>query len=327
MKLYVELAFFGLSAYLVHGCSPFASNTVTSGSKTYVCLVLSPLNWVTNTIDTPTSAPFITTSMPSSNATSSPSTIPSSSPSASPSSSDYPTIPFNISDTPTEVPSLIPSAIPSAPSTTAPSSAPTASPSAAPTYTLGQYRRVVGVFNADSTSRFAVKNSWTSQYYESDNALQMLNVSSSPGGGFAVSVESNGVISYQKAFRTQRYDNGTALFGVTYPLLMAIVHVSAGAVTGITWDDTCKWCDATSCAENTFNYHGVAVTSDGGGNCWVRDSACSVSTNGTSVKSSCQLNVYVVWTGTDSSGAYLQSATTRFSRLSSSQLIEFTNSF
>jgi hypothetical protein len=200
------------------------------------------------------------------------------------------------------------------------------------------------VFTTDKLSRISVGNSWTSADYSNDTALTAMNITSTDeASGFAISVESNGLMSYQKVFRyTRGFGNDT--YGVTFPLLMAIINVDGGVVTGITWDDTCKWCDADMCAENTFDYTGAQLNS--GANCFVRDSSCRIGGNSTVLNdastvsasastnatiewytpSSCQLNVYVVWTGTDSSGILFESVTARFSRLNTDQLIEFTKS-
>lgn len=76
--------------------------------------------------------------------------------------------------------------------------------------------------------------------------------------------------------------------GVTYPLLMAVIHVDKGDVTGITWDSTCSWCDTSQCGQSLYDFDGAEIPD--GGNCFVKDISC-VSDSGTTRL--CELNVRI----------------------------------
>lgn len=110
------------------------------------------------------------------------------------------------------------------------------------------------------------------------------------------------------------------MHGVTYPLLMAVIHVDKGKVIGITWDSSCRWCDEGQCSESVYDFDGSGIA--GGGNCFVEDTSCITDKGTTRL---CELNVNIVWTGTDSEDRYFLSATPRFSRLTTEQLSDYTN--
>lgn len=80
------------------------------------------------------------------------------------------------------------------------------------------------------TSRIA----WTSIHYHNDTAMKKFEIESSHvGNGLAVAIESMGVISAQKAYRTVQYaPNSTSALTstITFPLLMAIINVENGIV-------------------------------------------------------------------------------------------------
>jgi hypothetical protein len=254
------LSLYLLSA-LVSACGPKNPNKIKVGQSTYVCLVVASVDWNSPLAYTPTS-------MPSDQPSALP-TEPFLDPTADPSGS--------LTAEPSESPTLEPSELNE---TYVPSEMPSIAPfTSSPSYTTGIYRRVSAQFEADKLSRFSIKNSWTSSNYSEDRMLTAFQItpSSTSTAGLAVSVQSNGVISYQKLFRTQLYPNTSDSYGITFPLLMAIVHVSKGVVESVTWDDTCKWCttDSSSCAENTYDYRGLVRRNDGK-NCFVRDSSCSV---------------------------------------------------
>lgn len=108
--------------------------------------------------------------------------------------------------------------------------------------------------------------------------------------------------------------------GITFPLLMAIIHVDKGKVTGINWDSTCSWCDPDQCSQSVHDFGGDVVAD--GGNCFVKDSACLSDVGTTRL---CELNVNIVWTGTDSEERYFLSSTPRFSRLTAEQITDYTD--
>lgn len=186
-------------------------------------------------------------------------------------------------------------------------------------YHNGTYMRIASEPTADQLSSIAIGSAWASADYDLDTALYKLKVPFNEGEGLGVSVESMGKMSYQKAFRYVRSVDGE-LQGVTFPLLMAIVFVEEGKVVSIDWDHTCNWCENKNCAHNTYDYNGTDIKSGSG--CFVEDSQCVVSGGATKL---CELKVFVTWTGTDSKGRYLLSATNRLSRLSSPQLTQYTD--
>ena len=61
--------------------------------------------------------------------------------------------------------------------------------------------------------------------------MSKLNISQTSGSGLGVAVESMGLISYQKAYRQVISTGENTTASVTYPLMMAVVHVTKGKVT------------------------------------------------------------------------------------------------
>jgi hypothetical protein len=75
---------------------------------------------------------------------------------------------------------------------------------------------------------------WGAVDYVHDNALSKLQIPFAAGSGMGITVSSMGKLSYQRAYRSVQ-GSGSDLKGVTFPLLMAIIHVDLGEVTGVTW--------------------------------------------------------------------------------------------
>ena len=173
----------------------------------------------------------------------------------------------------------------------------------------GLFARSANSVKADTVSSLNVKQTWTSEDYNDDIPMQTFGIYPSPGSGLGVSVESMGILSYQRAYRLTLNNSQQ----VTFPLMMAIITVHKGTVTSIAWDDDeCSWCSSTSCAANTYDYSGH-IQNSGGRACFIPDHTCNLNKfkNGTIVSNLCQLTVFVVWTGTDASGRYFKSAATR----------------
>ena len=90
-----------------------------------------------------------------------------------------------------------------------------------------------------------------------------------------------------------------------------------GVVNGIAWDDGCLFCSKTQCLENTFDFAGFK------GNekefrqktqgCYITSELCTPENEDGTGKNICDLQLYIVWTGTDSNGLALQSSNYRFS--------------
>lgn len=129
-----------------------------------------------------------------------------------------------------------------------------------------------------------------------------------------------GVASQDKLSFLRTYYNRTE--GKVYPFLTAIIDVSSGVVQGITWDDACVFCGGGQCEEITYNYNGVQQTQSSSGQptagCFYPDSQCNqfVANKDTT----CDLTLYVVWTGTDVNGKAFLSSAYRFSAFPAQQI-------
>lgn len=185
---------------------------------------------------------------------------------------------------------------------------------------------------ADEFSEVNIHNSWTSANYGTDSAIVKLQINSTTvGNGMGVIVESMGKLSYQKAYRYVLSSGA-----VTFPLMMAIIKVNKGTVTDIIWDDdSCSYCDPMYCFPNVHDFNGNIIPSLGK-SCFKQDSTCTFTTSNTTkvngqlvtttfpaTSTLCELNVYVVWSGTDANGITFKSDSFRFSRMSGDQLKTF----
>mmetsp|Transcript_12554 Transcript_12554/g.12640 ORF Transcript_12554/g.12640 Transcript_12554/m.12640 type:complete len:319 (-) Transcript_12554:146-1102(-) len=188
------------------------------------------------------------------------------------------------------------------------------------------YLKVSTTVKADELSRLNVHNSWTDANYSRDALIGKLGeMNTTDSYGVGVTIGSMGILSYQKAYR---YSSTQGVGSITFPLMMAIINVERGKVTGIAWDDdNCNSCDSNDCEANVYDFDGN-LQSTKGRTCWMRDATCHLiryeAVNETSLTSDlCELNVYIVWLGTDSDGLHFSSSSARFSLLSQAQLIEF----
>ena len=187
----------------------------------------------------------------------------------------------------------------------------------------GLYARSANTFKADDVSSINIRQSFTDVDYNNDVIMQTFGIYPGPNVGVGITVESMGVLSYQRAYR-MTFNNSRP---VTFPLMMAIINVNKGKVQGIAWDDNeCSWCDTSKCASNTYDFAGNPVANSGKA-CFYDDADCNINRfkNGTVASKLCQMTVFVVWTGTDSQGRYFKSAATRFSRLASTQITQIAN--
>jgi hypothetical protein len=125
-----------------------------------------------------------------------------------------------------------------------------------------------------------------------------------------------GTASQSKLSFLRTFYNATSQ--LVFPYLTAIIDVNHGIVQGITWDDSCVFCAPNECSEITYNFAGKLQSQKSSGQptagCKVTLETCNsfitAKTNGTL---SCDLQVYVVWTGTDGKGRAFQSSSSRFS--------------
>jgi hypothetical protein len=183
---------------------------------------------------------------------------------------------------------------------------------------------LISIFpRADQYTRMKVNGSWQAPWSDATDQTDALHLKY--GEDIGVHVESAGVISYQK-----RYRSGTE--HRTFSIFTAIINVDKGRVTGITWDDGCHFCARkTECAFNTYDYSGSNGSVPAGGNdCFFTDAACEIGSNSNDTSSTindpqgsetnpvrsdvCQLTVYVVWSGTDKNGLKFTSQQKRLSR-------------
>lgn len=89
-------------------------------------------------------------------------------------------------------------------------------------------------------------------------------------------------------------------------------------VRGIAWDDACIFCGADKCEENTFNFKGLpAFPQESTKGCYIPVDECEKVAN---KGNTCDLQLHVVWTGTDKNGDYLTSSSKRFSAFSPKQI-------
>jgi hypothetical protein len=90
-------------------------------------------------------------------------------------------------------------------------------------------------------------------------------------------------------------------------------------VKGIAWDDACVFCGKDKCLENTFDFTGSeALPQEPTKGCVLTLKECKeIHDQG---GNTCDLRLYVVWTGTDKNGMYLTSSSKRFSAFSPRQI-------
>lgn len=113
-----------------------------------------------------------------------------------------------------------------------------------------------------------------------------------------------------------------------YPFLTAILDVHKGDIRGITWDDACVFCGglADACEENTYSFTGVPQTPETAGqktkSCYINKEDCDAALADDPSSTSCDLQLYTVWTGTDVDGKALQSQAFRFSEFPAQKLTD-----
>jgi hypothetical protein len=98
-----------------------------------------------------------------------------------------------------------------------------------------------------------------------------------------------------------------------FPYLTIIVDVVNGVVRGIAWDDACVFCEQSKCLPNTYNFDGTLASAEQASQptdgCYFTKEACDgFQKTGNTV---CDLNLHVVWTGTDIRGNVLMSSDSR----------------
>lgn len=161
---------------------------------------------------------------------------------------------------------------------------------------------------ADTFTRFDIGASWAALYDETA-VVQPDPLLAKYGLNVGFHIESEGYISYQKRFRDAEYIASDGTYGRTFSIFTAIISVDKGKVNGIAWDDGCHFCAHTYCDTNTFDYGTSNSTiPDSSEDCfWEDNRICVDPTDPSLVSDVCQLQVYVVWAGTDSKGNNFQS--------------------
>lgn len=108
---------------------------------------------------------------------------------------------------------------------------------------------------------------------------------------------------------------------VVYPLYTAIVHVVQGKASYVTFDEGCfLGCDDTGTGVGTCgaNCKDAAADPHQMRSCYMTAAECQdVPTADSPDANTCDLKLFVVWTGTDASGQFFVSSGKRFSRFRS----------
>ncbi|GMH65366.1 hypothetical protein TL16_g04182 [Triparma laevis f. inornata] len=106
-----------------------------------------------------------------------------------------------------------------------------------------------------------------------------------------------------------------------WPSNTLIFNVQRGKITGVEWDLNCNTCSDTpkTCSKNTYNFSGSpAGYSSRNKSCYLPPSKCDKN------NASCDINIFIAFSGTDKNGKVLNSAEARqssFTRYDSSNLI------
>lgn len=153
---------------------------------------------------------------------------------------------------------------------------------------------------ADDYSRFFI-----------DGSYEQLIRDNNMNANITLFASSQTSVSFLRKF----YDRDVGVF----PYLTAIINVQDGVVRGISWDDACVFCGSNRCVENTYDFSGQqAFPREPTTGCYLTKQECSdIHSKG---GNTCDLTLYVVWTGTDANGNYFTSSSKRFSAFSPKQI-------
>lgn len=135
---------------------------------------------------------------------------------------------------------------------------------------------------------------------------QLIDEEGFKGQEVAVSVASQDKFS----FLSQYYGVSAAGDFDVFPFLTAIIDVKEGKVQGIAWDDACVFCPKDTCKENIYNYNGEKSENPPNKSCFFTQEECNKISKD---EPTCDITLYVVWTGTDVDGRAFQSSGYRFS--------------
>merc|ERR1712224_1122632 len=168
-----------------------------------------------------------------------------------------------------------------------------------------EYARWLFRPTADEYSHFSIQNSYMDLVLN-DNAYN---------GEVGIHVASQQAVSFIRRYYDKEQEK-------IFPYLTAIIDVTDGIVSGIAWDDACDFCKSNSknesrCEENTYDFTGrlTSLGSELTKGCYITKKECDAfRTEGNNI---CDLNIYFVWTGSDSKGQIMSSSGSRFSAFSS----------
>jgi len=165
--------------------------------------------------------------------------------------------------------------------------------------------------------------------YIAYNSLVSNPAATKQPGNITIFISSQTTVSFLRLYHDAKHS-------FTYPYLTAIIDVTKGNITRITWDDACIFCPTNRCEENTFDFAGK-MTSENKTKGIGPTKGCYYTRNSThdeckelfkNNRTDCDLSIYVAWTGTDSMDKPLFSSTKRYSAFSSKSVSEqFTDSF
>lgn len=115
----------------------------------------------------------------------------------------------------------------------------------------------------------------------------------------------------QKLFQELEVTSGTARAVSAVPVYTVIIAATNGIIDSVVFDEGCFFCEeaSASCIGNVFVNATQSVPTVASSSFKSCSQSCGASTG-----SECDLKLFVTWTGTDSAGAYFQSANLRFSR-------------
>lgn len=118
------------------------------------------------------------------------------------------------------------------------------------------------------------------------------------------------------------YTGSLAMNGV-FNIMTAIINVENGVVKSISWDDNCNTC-LDNCYDNSVYKNGtelVLITDQtegynvySGKNCYQKSTECDKE------GADCDLQIFLVWSGSDSKGRVFQSSNLRMTRFQSGSI-------
>jgi hypothetical protein len=121
--------------------------------------------------------------------------------------------------------------------------------------------------------------------------------------------------AFEKTSSEKLYVQGGNKF---FPVYTAIIQTIKGVPTSITFDEGCFFCDSGSseCVQNAVQVNATKPNdlSYQKGCITPSDSCVATANINNPDANSCDLKLFIAWTGTDASGTYMQSAGRRWSR-------------